>query len=253
MSRASSGFSRGGAARRCETWIVLELCSLGSLQVRAAQQSGATAVPAWLAYRKTLNLYPLYTIATACKLRDQTFLCTWGAMNDQALIFKRMYCASGGQATVADLTLTHPVGFSLQGAIDGGAFRVTGSVYDGLPDLPTTLLTALEVARALEYLHSKNVVHGARLAGRQHRHAGALQVGQWPVLSRPSRSVARAEGTVSIETSWYMHQCTHFLVMELSWLLHRGPDRQQHPLGGCRGRRHPQLLCKGADPMHARR
>jgi len=36
-TRASSGgFSRGGAARRCETWIVLELCSLGSLQVRHA-------------------------------------------------------------------------------------------------------------------------------------------------------------------------------------------------------------------------
>jgi len=53
----------------------------------------------------------------------------------------------------------------LQGAIDGGAFRVTGSVYDGLPDLPTIILTALEVARALEYLHSKNVLHGARWAG----------------------------------------------------------------------------------------
>ena len=49
----------------------------------------------------------------------------------------------------------------MQGAIDGGAFRVTGSVYDGLPDLPTILLTALEVARALEYLHSKNILHGA--------------------------------------------------------------------------------------------
>ena len=34
--RASSGFTRGGVSRRCETWIVLELCSLGSLQVRSA-------------------------------------------------------------------------------------------------------------------------------------------------------------------------------------------------------------------------
>jgi len=69
----------------------------------------------------------------------------------------------------------------LQGAIDGGAFRVTGSVYDGLPDLPTILLTALEVARALEYLHSKNVLHGACLAGRQHRHAVLCRwaSGQW--------------------------------------------------------------------------
>ena len=33
--RASSGFTHGGASRRCETWIVLELCSLGSLQVSA--------------------------------------------------------------------------------------------------------------------------------------------------------------------------------------------------------------------------
>ena len=33
--RASSGFTRGGKPRRCETWIVLELCSLGSLQARA--------------------------------------------------------------------------------------------------------------------------------------------------------------------------------------------------------------------------
>ena len=40
---------------------------------------------------------------------------------------------------------------------------MTGSVYDGLPDLPTILLTALEVARALEYLHGKNVLHGAKL------------------------------------------------------------------------------------------
>ena len=54
---------------------------------------------------------------------------------------------------------------AMQGAIDGGAFRVTGSVYDGLPDLPTILLTALEVARALEYLHGKNILHGARASG----------------------------------------------------------------------------------------
>ncbi len=40
-TRTSSGFSRGGAARRCETWIVLELCSLGSLQVRHAPLSSA--------------------------------------------------------------------------------------------------------------------------------------------------------------------------------------------------------------------
>ena len=32
---ASSGFSHGTASRRCETWIVLELCPLGSLQVCA--------------------------------------------------------------------------------------------------------------------------------------------------------------------------------------------------------------------------
>ena len=34
--RVSSDFTRGGASRRCETWIVLELCSLGSMQVRRA-------------------------------------------------------------------------------------------------------------------------------------------------------------------------------------------------------------------------
>ena len=51
----------------------------------------------------------------------------------------------------------------LQGAIDGGAFRLTGSVFDGYPDVPTILCTAMEIASAMQYLHSKNVLHGAQL------------------------------------------------------------------------------------------
>ena len=73
--------------------------------------------------------------------------------------------------------IEHPLDYVLQGAIDGGAFRVTGSVYDGLPDLPTILLTALEVSRALEYLHSKNILHGAWLPRLTARLRGALQLG----------------------------------------------------------------------------
>ena len=35
-----------------------------------------------------------------------------------------------------------------------------GSVYDGLPDMLSILRTALEVAYAMQYLHSKHVLHG---------------------------------------------------------------------------------------------
>lgn len=51
----------------------------------------------------------------------------------------------------------------LQGAIDGGAFWLSGSVFDGYPDMPTIICTAMEIAGAMQYLHSKNVLHGAHL------------------------------------------------------------------------------------------
>ena len=39
---------------------------------------------------------------------------------------------------------------------------MNGSVYDGLPDLRIILITATEIASGMQYLHSKNVLHGAR-------------------------------------------------------------------------------------------
>ena len=39
---------------------------------------------------------------------------------------------------------------------------MSGSVYDGLPDLHAILVTAAEIARAMEYLHSKNVLYGTQ-------------------------------------------------------------------------------------------
>jgi len=48
-----------------------------------------------------------------------------------------------------------------QSAIDEGAFRSQRSVFEGKPDMHVILPTALEIASALEYLHSNNVLHGA--------------------------------------------------------------------------------------------
>ena len=36
-------------------------------------------------------------------------------------------------------------------------------MFEGKPDMHVILPTALEIASALEYLHSNNVLHGARL------------------------------------------------------------------------------------------
>lgn len=54
-----------------------------------------------------------------------------------------------------------PPGFRVQAAIDEGDFRSDRSIYRGAADMHLILPTAREVASALTYLHSKNVLHGA--------------------------------------------------------------------------------------------
>ena len=52
-------------------------------------------------------------------------------------------------------------GVCTQSVIDEGAFRNDRSVFDGRPDMQVILPTALEIASALAYLHSNDVLHGA--------------------------------------------------------------------------------------------
>lgn len=49
---------------------------------------------------------------------------------------------------------------AVQGAIDRGWFKTERSQQMGMPDLSAILATALELAEALEYLHSLGIVHG---------------------------------------------------------------------------------------------
>ncbi|KAK9810348.1 hypothetical protein WJX72_009180 [[Myrmecia] bisecta] len=48
---------------------------------------------------------------------------------------------------------------SLQEAIDKGSFRTKRSIYDGAPDLMRIIRTAIEIAGAMAYLHSMDILH----------------------------------------------------------------------------------------------
>ena len=50
----------------------------------------------------------------------------------------------------------------VQDAVLRGWFRTNRSPTSGQPDLRTVAMTALEIASAMVFLHSNNVVHGVR-------------------------------------------------------------------------------------------
>ena len=52
--------------------------------------------------------------------------------------------------------------FCMQDAVLRGWFRTNRSPTSGQPDLRTVAMTALEIASAMVFLHSNNVVHGVR-------------------------------------------------------------------------------------------
>ena len=52
----------------------------------------------------------------------------------------------------------------VQDAVQQGWFKTSRSPISGRADLRTVAMTALEVASAMTFLHSKGIVHGVRLA-----------------------------------------------------------------------------------------
>ena len=52
-----------------------------------------------------------------------------------------------------------PVHDAVQEAIDKGAFRTKGTIYEGAPNMLNVLRTAIEIAGAMSYLHSLDILH----------------------------------------------------------------------------------------------
>ena len=146
-----------------QTWIVMEYCDKGCLQVGGRAGVGAE------------KRHTRCHAGTA--VREAARMVVWwsgGATPHPPTRVKRVNGTC--RPTSPDHLAAVPL---VQDAIERGWLRTERSAVSGRPNMAAVLATAREVAAALAYLHSQNVVRGAAWRdGDSHGTGGHAGVGQ---------------------------------------------------------------------------
>lgn len=162
-----SGGDDSDAAQALETWILLELCTAGSLQVgtHISEQPGSLCLLSWSLHfgdviqvcdlKSQQSQQPDAVAAAGCRSQSHGFCARHAAA-----------CQGSRQQTRGTQHgITASCGFAAQAAIDDGKLRqrAEGGAAAGPPDMARVLTCAVEMASALHYLHGQNINHGERM------------------------------------------------------------------------------------------